>query len=116
MKIYKVHDARQAQRAGYSARYIADIDLVQKIDSAGVILVDIPKGIKTAPHSHANLEEVFIIFDRTRMGVDGQIIELEAGDVVIVGFREKHWFETYPDNDVRVVAIKLPNLTDDKIE
>ncbi|MFW9918766.1 MAG: cupin domain-containing protein [Candidatus Thorarchaeota archaeon] len=116
MKIYRRKDADTAARAGYHATYIADIEFPDHIGTAGVILVDVLKATKTSPHSHTMLDEAFIFLNRTRMGVGQDIFEIETGDVVIVEKGEKHWFESYPDEDIRIIAVKLPNLKDDKIE
>ncbi len=109
-------DAESVERAGYKAQYVADLEFKHTPSSAGVIIVDIPEGMKTTPHAHEYLEELFIPMNRTRMGIDDSVIELEKGDVVLVASNEKHWFETYSNERVRVIAIKFPNLKDDKIE
>jgi len=36
--------------------------------------------------------------------------------VVVVEPGEAHWFETSEEHDVRVVAMKFPNLKKDKVE
>ncbi|GAH31487.1 unnamed protein product, partial [marine sediment metagenome] len=51
----------------------------------------------------------------TRMGVGDTILELDPGDVVVADPSEKHWFETYNDEDLTLIALKVPNLKDDKI-
>ncbi len=116
VRVHKIVNAEIASRAGYQARYIADVRLQSPIATVGVIQVEIKRGRKTSPHTHEHLEELFIPLGRTKMGVGESIIELERGDVVIAEPGEKHWFETYPDEDVMVIALKLPNLKDDKIQ
>ncbi len=114
MKIFRRNETERASRAGYAAEYIADIALTNPIDSAGFILVTVPKGSSTTPHAHAELEEVFVALNRVRIGVDDSIIGLELGDIVLVEPKEKHWIQSF-DEDARMLAIKLPNLKEDKI-
>ncbi len=116
MKVYRKDNSSKVQRAGYTAHYIADIELSHRLDTAGVILVDIPKGTKTTPHAHRELEELFIALNVVSMGVGDSFIDLKVGDIVLVEPGEKHWFESSKENEVRIIAIKLPNLKDDKIE
>lgn len=116
VKIYRASDAEARFRAGYSAQYVADMSLQGAIDNAGFIIVKIPPEQKTTPHAHDTLEEVFVIMAPTKMGVNEMLYDLDVGDVVLVEPQERHWFETPNGDDVVIVAIKMPNLKDDKIE
>jgi quercetin dioxygenase-like cupin family protein len=115
MRVYEKQDSDTKGRMGYSASYVADIKLSSPADTTGVILVNIPKKTKTEPHAHAILEEIFIAINQTRMGVGSTLLELKPGDTVIVEPGEPHWFESYDDEDVTVIALKIPNLKNDKI-
>ena len=116
MKVYRKELAMQAVRAGYTAHYVADLQLSNQADSAGVIVVEIAKGTLTSPHTHQHLEELFIPMNRISMGVGESLLSLDTGDVVLVESGERHWFQAYSDEDARVLAIKIPNLKEDKIE
>jgi quercetin dioxygenase-like cupin family protein len=116
VKLFRVADARFVGMGEYGRRYVADLQFKRKLDTAGVIWVRVPGGMKTDAHKHERLEEVFVFVDPTRMGVDKQVIELEEGDVVVVEPGEMHWFETADGHDARFVAIKCPNLKTDKVE
>ncbi len=115
MRVYRISDSETKGRSGYSASYVADLTLGNPSDTVGVIEVRIPKRTKTEPHAHAVLEEAFIVMNRTRMGVGNTLLDLEAGDVVLASPGEPHWFETYDDEDVTLIALKMPNLKNDKI-
>lgn len=115
MKVYRVSDVQAVMREGYSASYVADIQLNQSTDSAGIIIVSISKGTRTQGHAHALLEEMFIPMGHIKIGVDAAILDLSSGDVVIVEPYEKHWFEAPADEDATIIAVKLPNLKDDKL-
>ena len=116
VEIYKVSDTESKERLGYRAKYVADVIFGEPPDSAGFIIVEIPPEMKTSPHSHGVLAEVFVIMGKTKMGVADTLYDLSKGDVIVVEPGESHWFETPPGASVDVIAIKMPNLKDDKIE
>jgi mannose-6-phosphate isomerase-like protein (cupin superfamily) len=116
VKVYRSSDSEPVDAGGYRRQYVADVTLRRKLDTAGFIWVKIPGGMKTDAHKHERLEEVFFFVDSARMGVGNQLLQLEQGDVVIVEPGEAHWFETEEHREVRIIAIKLPNLKKDKVE
>jgi mannose-6-phosphate isomerase-like protein (cupin superfamily) len=86
VKVHRASKANLKGRAGYGVKYVA------------------------------NLEEAFVILNPTTMGVNETYYNLDEGDVVVVEPGEWHWFETPKGDDVNIIAVKLPNLMDDKIE
>jgi len=116
VKVYRASEAEVKSRAGYGAKYVADISFKNPVENAGFILVKIPPTMKTNPHAHGKLEEAFMIMNPTIMGVDETLYELDEGDVVLVEPGERHWFQTPDGGAVTIIAVKLPNLKDDKIE
>jgi len=115
VKIYRVSDAKDIARAGYSAKYVADISFRKRIDDGGFIMVSIPAGAKTSPHIHKKLEEVFVALSSLEMHVDDMHIQLEVGDIVVAEPGESHSFSAHPLSEAKLLAIKFPNLKDDKI-
>ncbi len=115
MRVYNKSKAPQKTGSGYVASYVADIMLNDKTETAGVIIVSVQKGVTTVPHAHGVLEELFIPMNNVKIGVGEALLELEPGDAVLVEAYEKHWFEAPADEDVTIIAIKLPNLKDDKL-
>ena len=116
VKLYRASDAEEMARAGYSARYIADIRFRGKIDDSGFILVAIPAGARTVPHFHKELEEVFVAMNSLEIQVDDTSIQLEVGDIVVAEPGERHSFSAYPSSEGKVLAIKFPNLIEDKVQ
>lgn len=116
VKVYRSSDSELVGMGGYGRKYVADLKFKKRLDTAGFIWVKIPGGMKTDPHKHERLEEAFFFVDPTKMGVGDQVLQVNEGDVVVVEPGEAHWFETAEGQDVRVVAIKFPNLKTDKIE
>ncbi len=115
VKIWRASDVKMIGMAGYGRKYVADVEFKESLKNGGFIYVKIPGGMKTHPHAHGILEEVFIIMNRTKMSVGGQLLDVDHGDVVLVEPGEAHSFETPEGDDVVVIAIKFPNLKDDKI-
>ena len=115
VKVWRASDAKMIGMAGYGRKYVADVEFKESLKNGGFIYVKIPGGMKTHSHAHEILEEVFIIMNRTKMGVGGQLLDVDEGDVVLVEPGEAHWFETPEGDDVVVIAIKFPNLKDDKM-
>ncbi|MGY5856280.1 MAG: cupin domain-containing protein [Candidatus Thorarchaeota archaeon] len=115
VRIYKAADSVGATRAGYEASYVADLTFSKSLDSCGVILVDIQENGKSSPHAHEHLEEVFIALTKIRMFINDTRYDLNEGDVAIVAPNEAHSFETEPNETGRILALKFPNLKDDKV-
>jgi quercetin dioxygenase-like cupin family protein len=115
VQIYRSNDAELISLAEYGRKYVADIRFRAPLDTAGVIYVRIPAAYKTTPHTHMSLEELFVIMNSTRMGVNNDVYDLEEGDVVLIEPGEQHWFKAPDENDVVIIAIKLPNLKNDKV-
>lgn len=116
VRIFKMADSEEIVKNGYIAKYIADVEFGKKLDSGGFILVAVQPGVKSEPHAHEKLEEVFVILSDLIMVVDSISYQLEKGDVVIVAPNEYHSFEALPSIVAQILAIKLPNLKDDKID
>jgi quercetin dioxygenase-like cupin family protein len=116
VKIFKKNASPEISKKGYSASYVADVQFNKHLDTGGFILVSIDPGEKSAPHSHAELEEVFVALSRLRMYIDSIPYELETGDVILVEPYETHSFEALPTSEARLLAIKFPNLKTDKVE
>ena len=115
VSIYRAHESKPKQRAGYEARYFADISFREPVDSCGMIIVTLEPGSNSSPHGHEHLEEVFMALTNIRVKVDEEMIDLEDGDVLVVEPGEMHSFEVIGDSPARLLAMKFPNLKDDKI-
>ncbi len=115
VRIYRAEDSVKASRAGYEASYVADLTFNKPLDSCGVILVDIQENGKSSPHAHEHLEEVFVAITKIRMFINDTRYDLNEGDVVIVAPNEAHSFETEQNETGRILALKFPNLKDDKV-
>jgi quercetin dioxygenase-like cupin family protein len=115
VRVYRNRDSELKQRSGYQARYFADLEFREPIDSCGMILVTLEPGSNSSPHGHEFLEEVFMALTDIRVQVDSETIDLAEGDVLVVGPGEMHSFEVMGNAPARMLAMKFPNLKDDKI-
>ncbi|MHA1575802.1 MAG: cupin domain-containing protein [Candidatus Thorarchaeota archaeon] len=115
VKIYKASDSEGIQKKGYTAKYVADVEFRESLDSAGFILVAVQPGEITEPHAHGELEEVFVALSGLKIKIDSTDYELEKGDVALVYPNESHSFEAYTDSPALFLAIKFPNLKNDKV-
>jgi quercetin dioxygenase-like cupin family protein len=115
VQIFRVSSAEDTTRAGYSAKYVADISFKENLKTGGFILVTIPAGTSTSPHSHGKLEEVFIAWTPLILHIDDELFQLNAGDIALVEPHEKHSFTASSNCESKVLAIKFPNIKDDKI-
>ena len=115
VRIYKVKDALKAKRTGYHAKYVADLEFRKPLESCGLILVDLEKNARSLPHAHELLDEIFLALTDIRIFINGTRYDLKEGDVIIAEPGEQHSFETELDTNGRILAMKFPNIKDDKI-
>ncbi len=115
VRIYKVRDSELKQRTGYEVRYFADLTFREPVSTCGMILVSLEPGSRSAPHGHEHLEEVFMALTEVRIYVDDAQFDLDDGDVVVVSPGEMHSFEVLGQTQARLLAMKFPNIQDDKI-
>jgi quercetin dioxygenase-like cupin family protein len=114
-RVYRIGETESKQRAGYEARYFADLVFREPVDSCGMILVTLEPGSKSSPHGHDHLEEVFMALTGLRVQVDNTMIDLAEGDVLVVEPGEMHSFEVIGNSPARMLAMKFPNLKNDKV-
>ncbi|MCK4567155.1 MAG: cupin domain-containing protein [Candidatus Thorarchaeota archaeon] len=79
------------------------------------MLVTVSAGTKSETHAHGELEEIFVVLSDMKMKIDFVEYDLEKGDVVLVGPNETHSFEAAADSPASMIAIKFPNLKDDRV-
>ncbi len=115
VKIFKASEAKEIHKKGYTAKYVADVNFRKSLNSGGFILVTVSPGTKSEPHAHSELEEIFVVLSDMKMIIDSIEYELEKGDVVLVGPNEIHSFEAAVDSPASMIAIKFPNLKDDRV-
>lgn len=115
VQIFRSAEAEVFGKKGYTAKYVADVTFQRKLDSGGFIMVTVAKGSRTKPHKHEKLEEVFVALSDLKMYIDSIEYMLEKGDVVLVAPDESHSFEASDTSLANLIAIKFPNIKNDKV-
>jgi quercetin dioxygenase-like cupin family protein len=115
VQIFRASEAEEVDKKGYNARYVADVEFRNKLNTGGFILVTVGAGSRTEPHKHGKLEEIFVALTDLKMHIDSTEYELMKGDVVLVAPFESHSFVASDENPACLLAIKFPNLKSDKI-
>ena len=73
----------------------------------------LPKGNDFKEQWHEQSTEMVYFLDRGIVIVDGDKYELQGGDILILQPKERHKIIA-EYNDVTMLAIRFPNLPDDK--
>lgn len=115
VQIFRASESEEIVKKGYTARYVADVEFRDNLDSGGFIMVNVAAGTRTEPHKHGKLEEVFVVLTDLKMYIDSKEYELEKGDVVLVAPNESHSFEASEHSPASLIAIKFPNLKSDRV-
>ena len=103
--IYKLDDSKFILGGGYERNYVAEVIFKKPPTDAGFINMKIPEGVKTPPHVHEKLEEVFVILNPTKIGIEDELFEVHQGDIIIVEPGEMHWFDNTESGDTQIIAI-----------
>ena len=85
----------------------ADVNFYCYFVKTGTPCIGIPNStyqIKAAPHFHRNIEFVFLTSGSQRVNADGNIYQLEAGDILFVNSYEPH---SYDDCDADAYILVL---------
>ena len=115
VQIFRASESEEIGKKGYKARYVADVEFRDNLNSCGFIMVSVAAGSRTEPHLHSKLEEVFVVLTDLKMHIESMEYELEKGDIVVVAPNESHSFEASANSPANLIAIKFPNLKSDRI-
>jgi quercetin dioxygenase-like cupin family protein len=96
---------------GRVVNYYPAIDMPPDTKQIGFITVDTPKGCVEDLHTHPVSTEIFYHLTPGKVEVNGEVQELEAGDIIILEPGDKH--KQTADNDIKIVALRIP-LSSDK--
>lgn len=115
MKIIRLRDIPIEQKKGYSIKRLFTESLSYNPENVGFYETTVPKGSICKHHYHEKLDEIILFLTKTKMRVEKEIYNFEPGDIVIFKPRDKHEFIA-EENEIKLIAVKLPNIIDDKVE
>jgi quercetin dioxygenase-like cupin family protein len=114
MKIIRLKDVPAEERDGYSIKRLFTEPLSNHPENVGFYETTVPKGSVCKQHYHAKLDEFILFLTKAKMRVEKEIYNFEPGDMVILKPQDKHEFVA-EENEVKLIAMKLPNIVDDKV-
>ncbi|MBW2981171.1 cupin domain-containing protein [Candidatus Woesearchaeota archaeon] len=115
MKIIRLKDIQKEEKNGYSIKRLFTLPLSKKPDNVGLYETTIPLGSVCGHHYHENLDEIIFFLTKGRIRSNDKIYDVEPGDLLFLYPGDKHEFIA-DDNEIRLIAIKLPNIVDDKVK
>jgi len=114
MKIIRLKNIPREKKEGYSIKRLLTEKISNKPDSIGFYETTVPVRSKCAQHIHERLYEFIYFLTKGKMRIDNKYYKLDPGDIVILHPGDKHEFIADED-EVRIIAIKLPNIINDKV-
>jgi len=109
LKVIRKEGMEKLDRKEYSVLKALDDEI--EGGRIGIFYTTTPAGRKVAMHFHPKAKEILIFLCQGEVKVNGDILNLNPGDIVLLSPREKH--EIYGPS--RLIAIKIPNLEGDKV-
>jgi len=114
MKIIRKKEIDVKQREdGREVCYYPPIDIAKGTEQIGLISVETPKGCREDLHEHPISTEIFFHLTPGAVSVNGEIHELEAGDIIILDPGDKH--KQIADDDIKIIGLRIPLSSDKNI-
>lgn len=113
MDVFRMDETPEEDRGEYSIKRLFTESLEHDVENVGFYRTLIPEGNKVAKHHHEHLDEVLYFLTSGIVETDDKIIELEPGDSVVLKKEDNHEIRA-EDDEVRLIAVKLPNHKEDK--
>jgi len=108
MKIYRLKDAKEEPRDGFSLNILAEIPLNKGVSSIGFFRPNVPPNGKLRNHYHEDIFEFMIFLNKAQIKFGSEIIDINPGDVVMISPGEPH--EVFAGSEGTMpIVIKLPN-------
>ena len=94
----------------FSVRFL--VEAADSNGSASVFECHVPAGsVMAAPHSHDGFEEtIYGLLGTTTWTIDGETVEVGAGEAVCVKRGQVHGFQNHGDIDATFLAIATPGV------
>ena len=113
MKIIKRSNIKDEDRGGYIIKRLLTKEFDNLPENVGFYETTIPKGSKCKEQWHKKSYEAVYFLTSGTAKIDGKEHRLNQGDLVVLDPNEKHeWLAD--ENEVKMFAMRFPNLLDDK--
>lgn len=114
MVIIKIKDVDVEDRGDYSIKRMFTSVLSHSPENAGIYETTIPPNSAVKNHYHAKLDEIIYFITKGFVKINSEEVEFDEGDLLVLESGDAH--EIYAKHDeVRLLAIKLPNKVNDKV-
>lgn len=114
MKIIRTKKIKKECRRGYSIRRLTTHPLSTAPCNMGLYETTIPRGHRVPMHAHGKLVELLHFKTDAVVITKKKKIYFKPGDFLILEKGEKHEIRA-PKNRVVLIAIKIPNIVEDRI-
>jgi len=115
LRIERSKNREYTKRPGYLRAVLANVEVKNTSQYLGVLHVIIPKGRSSDKHYHSNFKEIFIPLTEGVIGVENQEFRVFPDEIIIVDEKEVHWAKALDDCDFRLIAIKVPDIPNDRV-
>lgn len=113
MKIIRKKDTPEISRGGYRARELGAIHFHRPMNDAIIFVTTIPKNAHFQEQWHNESGEFMYFLSAAAVLIDGKKHIFEEGDALYLEPHEKHKILA-EEQDIVVLAIRFPNLPEDK--
>ena len=112
MKIIRKKDLESQKRPdGRLVTYYPPFDIPEKTKQIGFITATTPKNCNEDKTKHPISTEIFYHLTPGQVEINGNIYDLDAGDIVIIEPGDVHK-QLAPENDIDIIVLRIPLSTD----
>jgi dTDP-4-dehydrorhamnose reductase len=102
------------ENGSYSIKRLCTAPLKKTPNNIGFYQTTIPPYSRVKNHYHQELDEFLYFITSGKVRINGEVYEFSPGDILILPPKSPHEIFS-EDKEVRIIAVKLPNTVDDKV-
>ncbi len=114
MKVIRLNEIALEERDGYKIKRVATEKLNFRPENIGLYQTIIPPQSKCPNHAHGKLDEIIFFLTKAKVRTQSGILEFRKGDFLVLSHGEFHEIIA-EDEEVKLIALKLPNIVDDRL-
>lgn len=115
MKLIKSNDVPVEERDGYNIKRLLTEDLEHDHENMGFYITTIPKESRVKMHYHPKGLEILIFLTKGTIEVEEGKVDVMPYDVIFLEPGEKHEISAADDDEMKLIAVRVPNYSDDKV-